>query len=105
MKCPDHLVLSNAVVVNAQEWRGTQYILVDGRYVFTALEDSTGQVQPGTIGTALLQRQWAGLSAQGHYVQAEVYDPMAVGSMIYLAGLDLEVSCECSSAPISRFER
>jgi vesicle-fusing ATPase len=36
VKCPDALVLSNCLVVNAQEWAGTQYVLVDGRFVFTA---------------------------------------------------------------------
>lgn len=36
VKCPDALVLSNCLVVNAQEWGGTQYVLVDGRFVFTA---------------------------------------------------------------------
>lgn len=90
--CPESLIFSNAVIVNPQEWPATQYILVDGKYVFTAIADPTGQIKPGTIGTALLQRKWAGLSAQGHYVHAEVYDPLAVSPGIYLAGLDLEVS-------------
>lgn len=37
VKCPDPLVLSNCLVVNGQEWGSTQYIMVDGRFVFTAL--------------------------------------------------------------------
>lgn len=37
VKCPDALVLSNCIVVNPQEWGQTQYVLVEGRYVFTAL--------------------------------------------------------------------
>lgn len=53
--------------------------------------DTTRTVAPGTIGTALLQRQWAGLSAQGHEVQAEPFDPYSMGQDIYLAGLDIEV--------------
>lgn len=36
VKCPEPLILSNCVAVNGQEWRGTQYILIDGKYVFTA---------------------------------------------------------------------
>ncbi|CAO1614917.1 unnamed protein product [Parajaminaea phylloscopi] len=89
--CPDQLVFSNAVVVNPQDWPGTQYILIDRRYVFTAMADPTGTIQRGQIGTALLQRRWANLSATGHYVSAEVYDPLAVSPGIYLGGLDLEV--------------
>ena len=92
VKCPDQLVLSNCLVINGQEWSGTQYVLVEGKYVFTAMPDSTGQIQPGQVGTALLQRQWAGLSAQGHYVQAESFDPYSSGPGIYLAGLDVELS-------------
>ncbi|CAO1638881.1 unnamed protein product [Sympodiomycopsis kandeliae] len=92
VKGPEQLILSNCVVVNGQDWPGTQYILVEGRYVFTVAPDPTGQIQPGSIGTALLQRQWAGLSLTGHYVRAEVYDPMAQGPGIYLGGLDIELS-------------
>lgn len=90
--CPEQLVFSNALIVNPQDWPGTQYVLIDGQYVFTAIADPTGTIQPGQIGTANLQRRWANLSATGHYVNAEVYDPLAVGLGIYLAGLDLEVS-------------
>lgn len=54
--------------------------------------DTTQSIQAGTIGTALLQRQWAGLSAQGHTVRAEVFDPYSSGQAIYLAGLDVELS-------------
>lgn len=92
VKGPEALILSNCVVVNGQDWPGTQYILVEGKYVFTAAMDPTGQVQRGTIGTAMLQRQWAGLSLTGHYVRAEVYDPLAQGPGIYLGGLDIELS-------------
>ena len=92
VKCPEQLVLSNCVVVNPQEWGKTQYILIDGRFVFTALADNTGQVAPRTIGTALLQRQWAGLSAQGHEVSAEAYDPFVFGQSVCLGGLDLELA-------------
>ncbi|PWZ03287.1 AAA-domain-containing protein [Testicularia cyperi] len=91
VKCPEQLVLSNCLIVNGQEWGSTQYVLVDGMYVFTARADPTGQVQAGTLGTALLQRQWAGLSATGHVVQAEPYDPSMFGNSIYLGGLDIEV--------------
>lgn len=55
------------------------------------MADPTGQVQRGTIGTASLQRSWAGLSLTGDYVRAEVYDPLANGPGIYLAGLDVEL--------------
>lgn len=54
--------------------------------------DKSGLVQPGQIGTAMLQRQWAGLSAQGHYVQAAAFDPASDGTGVYLAGLDVEIS-------------
>ncbi|PWN41506.1 AAA-domain-containing protein [Ceraceosorus guamensis] len=91
VKCPEPLILSNCLAVNAQEWGSTQYVIVDGRFVFTAAADKTGQVQSGTLGTALLQRQWAGLSAQGHVVRAEPYDPYSQGPAVYLASLDVEV--------------
>ncbi|CAO1636253.1 unnamed protein product [Jaminaea pallidilutea] len=92
VKCPEQLNLTNTVVVNGQEWPGTQYILVQGQYVFTVMADPTGTIQPGTIGCAAFQRQWAGLSASGHYVHAEVYDPQSVSAGIYLGGIDLEVA-------------
>lgn len=92
VKCPDQFILSNCLVVNGQEWGSTSYIRVEGRFVFTCVPDSTGTIQPGQIGTALLQRQWAGLSAQGHYVSAEAFDPSADGSGVYLTGLDVEIS-------------
>ncbi|SPO35363.1 probable SEC18 - vesicular-fusion protein, functional homolog of NSF [Pseudozyma flocculosa] len=91
VKCPEQLVLTNCLIVNPQEWGSTQYVQVDGQFVFTALPDSTGQIAPRTLGTAMLQRQWAGLSAQGHEVQAEPYDPFVFGQSVYLGGLDLEI--------------
>ncbi|SPO21597.1 probable SEC18 - vesicular-fusion protein, functional homolog of NSF [Ustilago trichophora] len=91
VKCPDQLVLSNCLIINGQEWGSTQYVLVDGMYVFTAQADTTGSIQPGTLGTALLQRKWAGLSAQGQVVQAESYDPFAFGNSVYLGSIDIEV--------------
>ncbi|SNX82671.1 probable SEC18 - vesicular-fusion protein, functional homolog of NSF [Melanopsichium pennsylvanicum] len=92
VKCPDQLVLSNCLIINGQEWGSTKYVLVDGMYVFTAQADSTGNIQPGTLGTALLQRKWAGLSAQGQVVQAESYDPFAFGNSVYLGSIDIEVA-------------
>ena len=92
VKCPEQLILSNCLVVNGQEWGSTQYILVEGMYVFTAQADTTGTIQPGTIGTAKLQRNWAGLSMPGHVVQAESYDPFAFGNSVYLGSIDLEVA-------------
>ncbi len=61
----------------------TQYVLVNGLYVFTSMADPTGSIQPGTLGTASLQRKWAGLSTQGDVVQAEKYDPFAFGNSVY----------------------
>lgn len=92
VKSPEQLNLTNCLIVNGQEWGSAQYIIVDGMYVFTAMSDSTGQIQPGTLGAALLQRYWAGLSTQGHVVQAEQYDPFMFGNSVYLGGLDLEVA-------------
>ncbi|SPC60732.1 probable SEC18 - vesicular-fusion protein, functional homolog of NSF [Ustilago sp. UG-2017b] len=92
VKCPDQLTHSNCIIVNGQEWGSTQYVLVDGMYVFTAKADTTGQIEPGTLGTALLQRKWAGLSVQGQVVQAESYDPFAFGNSVYLGSIDIEVA-------------
>ncbi|PWN53756.1 AAA-domain-containing protein [Violaceomyces palustris] len=92
VKCPDPLILTNCVVVNGQEFGSTQYILVDGKYVFTVIPDTTNSIAPGTIGTALLQRQWAGLSAQGHEVSVQPFDPFSNGQSVYLGSLDVEVS-------------
>lgn len=92
VKCPEQLIQSNCIVVNAQEWGSTQYVLVNGMNVFTATSDTTGTIQPGTLGTALLQRQWAGLSFPGDVVQAESYDPFAFGNSVYLGSIDIEVA-------------
>ncbi|KDN44542.1 AAA-domain-containing protein [Tilletiaria anomala UBC 951] len=86
---PEH-ILSNAIVVNPQEWGGVQYVLVDQHFVFTAVADRTRAVQPGTIGAGALQREWARLS-QGQEVAVQAFDPYSQGNGIYLAGLDLEV--------------
>ncbi|PWN35597.1 AAA-domain-containing protein [Meira miltonrushii] len=91
VKCPDNYVLTNCLVVNGQEWGNARYIMIDGRYVFTAIADNSRQIQPGQIGAAHLQRQWSGVS-HGQYVHAEEYDPQAEGGGIYLAGLDVELS-------------
>lgn len=37
VKSPEQYILSNCVVINAQEWGRTQYIIIEGRYVFTAV--------------------------------------------------------------------
>ncbi|GAK65000.1 vesicular-fusion protein SEC18 [Moesziomyces antarcticus] len=92
VKCPEQLILSNCLIVNGQEWGSTQYVLVEGMYVFTAQADPTGAIQPGTLGTAKLQRQWAGLSAQGQSVEAVPYDPFAFGNSVYLGSIDIEVA-------------
>lgn len=92
VNCPAPYIMSNRVAVNPQDWGNARYILVDGRYAFTAVPDTSGQVQQGQLGAASLQRQWAGLSLEGHYVQAQEYDPHATGSGAYLAGLDVELS-------------
>lgn len=91
VKCPDNFIMSNCLVVNAQEWANSRYVLINGQFVFTAISDNSRQIQPGQIGAASLQRQWAGLS-QGQYVHAEEYDPQAEGAGVYLAGLDVELS-------------
>lgn len=53
--------------------------------------DRTQEIQAGTIGCGLLQRQWAQLSL-GQEVNVEAYDPFsAQGQGVYLAGVDLEV--------------
>lgn len=92
VKCPEQLIQSNCIVTNGQEWGSTQYVLVNGMNVFTAAADTTGTIQPGTLGTALLQRQWAGLSFPGDVVQAESYDPFAFGNSVYLGSIDIEVA-------------
>jgi vesicle-fusing ATPase len=92
VNCPQPYVLSNCVVVNPQEWGNTQYVLIEGRYAFTVVHDQTNSIQPGQIGAAKLQRSWAGLSAQGHYIQVEAYDPHSSGQGAYLAGLDVEIA-------------
>lgn len=91
VKSPQALNTSNCVVLNPEEWGSTQYVLVNGRYAFTARADTTRTIQPRTIGTALLQRQWAALSAEGQDVTVEAFDPAQFGSAMYLGSVDLEL--------------
>ena len=49
-------------------------------------------IQPGHIGAARLVRQFAQLSMAGDQVEVEAFDPRELGSDVYLASLDLEVS-------------
>jgi len=90
-KAPQTLNTTNCVIVNPQEWGGVRYVTINGRFTFTALGDTTQTIQPGTIGTALLQRQWAGLSAEGQYVSATPFDPRTLGSGMLLGSVDLEL--------------
>lgn len=53
--------------------------------------DNTHTVAPRTIGTALLQRQWAALSAEGQDVTVEAFDPQQFGTALYLGGVDIEL--------------
>lgn len=91
VKAPQSLNTTNCVVLNPQEWGHTRYVIVSGRFAFTALPDNTNTIAPGTIGTALLQRQWARLSAEGHDVVAEAFEPMALGKGVYLGSIDIEL--------------
>ncbi len=75
---------SNCLIVNGQEWGSTQYVLVEGMYVFTAQADPTGAIQPGTLGTAKLQRQWAWTLRPGTVGGSRAYDPFAFGNSVYL---------------------
>lgn len=54
-------------------------------------------IASGCIGAARLVRQFAQLSMSGDTVDVEAFDPASLGSDVYLASLDLEVSW--SSAP------
>lgn len=37
VKSPEEHILSNCIVVNAQEWGSAQYVLIDRQYAFTAV--------------------------------------------------------------------
>ncbi|WFD43818.1 vesicle-fusing ATPase [Malassezia psittaci] len=91
VKAPQALNTTNCVILNPEEWGHTQYVVINGRYTFTARPDNTRTIQPRTIGTALLQRQWAALSAEGQDVSVEAFDPQQYGTALYLGGVDLEV--------------
>lgn len=49
VKCPEQLNLTNCIIINGQEWGSTQYLLVDGMYVFTARADTTGQIDRKSV--------------------------------------------------------
>lgn len=91
VKSPVSLNTTNCVILNPDEWGHTRYVLVSGRFAFTARPDNTNTIARGTIGTALLQRQWARLSAEGHDVVAEAFEPTSLGQGIYLHALDIEL--------------
>jgi len=107
-KSPQSLNTTNCVILNPQEWGSTRYVLISGRYAFTARPDNTGTIAPGTIGTALLQRQWARLSAEGHDVVVEAFEPTALGNGIYLGAIDIELDflsrSQMPTAPFSADE-
>lgn len=104
VKSPPTLNTTNCVVLNPQEWGSTRYVLVSGRYAFTAIPDNTNTIAPGTIGTALLQRQWARLSAEGHDVVAEAFDPAVLGQGVYLGSVDVELDfLSRSQVPLAPF--
>lgn len=91
-KAPPALNTTNCVVLNTADWPSLPpYVVVDHRYVFTALADSSGTVPRGAIGTALLQRQWAALSADSQDVTVDAYDPRVLGSAAVLGSVDIEV--------------
>ena len=91
VKSPPTLNTTNCVILNPQEWGSTRYVLLSGRFAFTAIPDNTNTIAPGTIGTALLQRQWARLSAEGHDVVVEAFEPSVLGKGVYLGSLDIEL--------------
>jgi len=37
VNCPSDLIFSNCLVLNPQEWGNTQYVMIDRRYVITAM--------------------------------------------------------------------
>ncbi|KAI3620161.1 hypothetical protein CBS9595_002128 [Malassezia furfur] len=78
VKAPQSLNTTNCVILNPEEWGHTH-------------ADNTRTIAPRTIGTALLQRQWAALSAEGQDVTVEAFDPQQFGSALYLGGIDLEL--------------
>lgn len=91
VKSPPTLNTTNCVILNPSEWGNTRYVLVSGRFAFTAIPDNTHTIAPGTIGTALLQRQWARLSAEGHDVAVEAFEPTVLGKGVYLGNVDIEL--------------
>lgn len=104
VKAPQALNTSNCVVLNPQEWGNTRYVIVSGQFPFTAQPDTTGTIAPGTIGTALLQRQWARLSAEGHDVTVEAFEPNALGNGVYLGSVDIELDfLSRSQVPLAPF--
>ncbi|WFD33468.1 vesicle-fusing ATPase [Malassezia cuniculi] len=91
-KAPAALNTTNCVILNPGDWpEAPRYVAVDRRFVFTALLDTTGTVPRGAVGTALLQRQWAALSADSQDVVVEAYSPAVLGAASVLGSVDIEV--------------
>ena len=91
-KAPAALNTTNCVVLCPADWPSVpRYVVIDRQFVFTALADSTASVPRGAIGTALLQRQWAALSADSQDVTVEPFSPASLGSAAVLGSVDVEV--------------
>ena len=71
----DALALSNCIIVSPEEFdESIQYILINGDYAMTLKRDRS--IEKGTLGTANLQRRWAGLSLNEE-VLVTIFDAQA----------------------------
>ncbi|TPX30795.1 hypothetical protein SmJEL517_g05720 [Synchytrium microbalum] len=82
--------LTNCVAVSKRDFDpATKYILVNDRHVFSISFADT--VAPGELGFSAYHRNFASLSLNME-VKVRPYDPLADGTSVYMATLNLQVS-------------
>ncbi|CDK24391.1 unnamed protein product [Kuraishia capsulata CBS 1993] len=84
------IALTNCLAFNPQDFKDNEYVICDGRYVFST--KTSTDVLPGTFGASGNQRFWAGWSVD-QAVNVEHFDLFKnTGKKAYLGTMNLEIS-------------
>lgn len=79
---------TKSLIVNSNDFRNGEHVLVKNRFAITVRHDDTGRVAPGTISVDGAHRQWMELSLSGDQVPVE---PLPF-TPTYLESIDVEIS-------------
>ncbi|KAJ3531815.1 hypothetical protein NM688_g7518 [Phlebia brevispora] len=84
----EQLAMTNCLIVHPSDFGQGQHVMVKQQFPVTVRHDTTGKIAPGSVGAALLQRQWIGLSTAGDEVTVE---PLPFIPS-YLESIDIEAA-------------